>query len=178
MTGFAVSLGFWCCLLLSAALFSAVALSPKILMYMQLRGQFETNQLELVGLEKQAGRLQRVVDAIRNDKQFAAEMTRIELDAVQPGEEVLPVKPDLKLEAGNTSPEAGSRETQSPWYAPFVQAIVVDHTLRHWVLGAAALLVVVSFTLLQPAGIHRLTPEDRAGITLWKNVKDRYAQRV
>lgn len=178
LAGFAVSLAFWCCLMLSAVLFGAVALSPKVQVYMQLREQFESNQLQLVGLEKQAGRLQKVVDAIRGDKQFASEMTRIELDAVQPDEEVLPVDADLKLDAGTTGAEGQSHELHAVWYAPFIRALVVDQRLRITVLSAAALLVVVSFTVLQPAGSARATPEHQVGATVWYNVRNRYVQRI
>ena len=91
ISGMAISLAFWLCLLLSAVLFAIVALSPKLFIYLQLRSQFDANQSRLVSLERQADQLQRVVHAIGNDKEFASELTRIEFDAVRPDEEVIPV---------------------------------------------------------------------------------------
>lgn len=174
--GMLISLGFWCCLLISAALFGSVALAPKIQACMQLRVQYETNQGELVSLERQASRLQRVIDAIRNDKQFASEMTRIELDAVQPGEEVIPVPSELKLNSDVSTIDA-PRATRTVWYNAWIQEIAAESRLRTVILCVAASLVVVGFTVLQPQELRRSTPELQGGVTIWQTVKGRYAQR-
>jgi hypothetical protein len=178
LAGVAISLVFWVCLLLSAVLFAAAALSPKLAAYMQLRDQYETNQFELVTLERQAGQLQRVINAIRSDKNFAAEMTRIELDAARPEEEVIPVEGDLKLDAKTMRQDDLYRDAEFVWYQPIVQILAGDSNLRMGVLATAGLLLVVSFTMLQPGGLSHATSGRHAEGTVWQTVKSRYVQRL
>ena len=174
----AISLGFWFCLLISAALFAVVALSPKLLSYLHLRNQYDTNQVHLVALERQAGQLQRVIDAIRGDKDFASELTRIELDAVRPDEEVIPVDVALKLDARPAESPATIPETTLPWYEPIVKYLAGDSKFRISLLGAAAALVVISFTMLQPAGAEQVSSGVRGCNSMWRSFCNRYVRHA
>lgn len=176
ISGMAISLAFWICLILSAVLFAIVALSPKFLVYLVLRNQFDHNQLRLVSLERQAGQLQRVIDAIRSDKDFAAEMTRVEFDAVQPGEEVIPVDVGLKLDARTFQSKTSTRTIAAKWYEPAVRWTANDGSLRTALLTTAALLIVVSFTMLQPAGVQQVSSGVRSCNLIWQSLRNRYVR--
>ena len=173
LSGLVISLAFWSCLLFASCLFGIVALSPKFLTYLQLRNQFDANQQRLVSLEKQAGKLQRVIDAIHTDKEFSAELTRIELDAVRPGEEVLPVDSALELDhrdLADTTSESGPLKRN---YEPFVQMVSSDEHLRMTLLAVSALIIVFAFTSLQPSAVDgSRAPQDQK--SLWRSLRNRY----
>ena len=178
VSGMAISLAFWLCLVLSAALFAVVALSPKFLVYLQLRGQFDANQVRLVSLETQAERLQRVIDAIRNDKDFASELTRIEFDAVRPDEEVIPVDSTLELDNRALAVPESAMEPARKWYAPIVQFVANDRNTRVTLLGSAAILIVISFTILQPAGAEQVTTGVHRANSIWRSLLSRYLRQA
>ena len=178
VSGMAISLAFWLCLLVAAVLFALVSLSPKLSVYLQLRSQFDTNQLRLVTLELQAEQLQRVIDAIRTDKDFAAELTRIEFDAVRPDEEVIPVESALKLDARAVETPLPAPASVHVWYEPIVKYFASDNTLRVSLLGAAAILVIVSFTMLQPAGAEQVSTGARGCSAIWQSLRNRYVRQL
>jgi cell division protein FtsB len=144
-SGMAVSLTFWLLLLAAAVLFAFVSLSPKALAYLTLWDQFQSQQEELVQLEQQQAELNRVIAALNDDPQFAAEMARLEFDAVRPGEEILTVESSLALEphAVHELP-AGRSEKHSAW-RPWIAAAVQSQSLRRGCLLAAAMLVIIAF---------------------------------
>lgn len=178
ISGMAISLAFWLCLLLSAGLFATVALAPKYLVYMQLRGQFDTHQSRLAELEQEAEQIQRVIDAINRDPDFASELTRIEFDAIRPGEEVLPVDAELELDRRRIAAPLTTVSTAPPWYAPIVRYLAGDRTLRMSLLSVAALLVVISFTMLQPVGAEQVSSQLRNGNLMWRLVHNRYVRQI
>ena len=174
ISGMAISFAFWLCLLVAAVLFALVSLSPKYSVYLKLRAQFDSNQVRLVALELQAEHLQRVINAIRTDKDFAAEMTRIEFDAVRQDEEVIPVEIALKLDtrsAGTHVPEAIPFRA---WYAPIVNYFASETRLRMCLLGFATALVIVSFTLLQPAAAVQVSNGVQNCSHFWTGLRSRY----
>lgn len=174
ISGMAISLAFWIGLILAALLFALVALSPKFLIYLGLRNQFDNNQMRLLTLERQAGQLQRVIDAIRSDKEFASELTRVEFDAVRPGEEVIPVETALKLDSRSLQSQPPAPVSEPQWYLPVVQRLATDAELRRSLLLVAVLLVVVAFAILQPAGVKRVSSDGRVGNLIWRSLRGRY----
>jgi hypothetical protein len=157
-------------------MFAVVALSPKFLIFLQLRTQFDSNQLRLVALEQQADRLHRVIDAIRGDKDFASELTRIEFDAVRPDEEVIPVELALKLDARAFETPLPNPKTDASLYEPLVRYVASDSKLRVSLLGLAGLLVIVSFTVLQPAGAEQISSGVRGCNPIWRSLRNRYVR--
>ena len=178
VSGMAISLAFWLCLLVAAILFAAVSLAPKYAIYLQLRSQFDANQMRLVANEQQAEQLQRVIDAIRNDKDFAAELTRIEFDAVRPDEEVIPVELALKLDARAVDKPIKSSEAAHVWYEPIVKYLASERPLRTGILATTALLVIVAFSMLQPAGATQVASGVRGCSFVWQTFRNRYTSRV
>ena len=175
VSGLMVSLLFWCCLLAAASLFAGVALAPKLTETLRLKGLHAANHHRLIAVERQNERLQRVVEAIRHDTDFASEMTRIEFDAVRADEEIIPVASDLKLETH--APEANRVSPVIPrgWSQPWLEQLTRNDSLRSMLLGAAAVLVVLSFTWLQPASAGRLERHISLGRSLWQTLRDRYS---
>ena len=177
ISGLVISLLFWLCMIVAAVLFGVVSLSPKLLVYLLLRSQFDMNQRKLVTLENQADQLQRVIDAMQHDKEFAAELIRIEFDAARPDEEVIPVDFPLKRDARVVETPLPDVTAEHMWYEPVVRNLASDSKLRISLLGAAAMLVVASFTLLQPDGLSPVPKGTRRSRSTWQNLCNRYSRR-
>ena len=71
-----------------------------------------------------------MIDAIGSDKDFASELTRVEFDAVRPGEEVIPVEMALKLDARAFQSTVSGPAFQPKWYEPVVQWLANDAPVR------------------------------------------------
>lgn len=171
-----VSLLFWLSLLVAAAIFGVVGLSPKLIEQAWLREQYATHQLRLVQIEQQNEQLQRVVDAIRQDKDFAAELTRIEFDAVGRDEEIIPVEARLRLSPRDVGLPRGAAKAPRAWYLPLLAPFVENDSLRMRLLGVAALLVVISFTWLQPSAARKLDRPVGACWSMWQVIRARYVR--
>lgn len=149
MSGVAISLTFWLMLLTSAGLFAAVSLSPKLSSYLALRDQYAAQQHELLQLEREHGELERVIAALEHDPLFAAEMARMEFDAVRPGEEILSVDSALTLSPGIGSTSARRQlVSTSPW-RPWIAILADVQPLRMILLATAAALVLIAFGWMQ-----------------------------
>lgn len=172
-----VSLIFWLCLLVAAILFGLVSLAPKYSVYLQLRSKFDVNQRKLVALEAQTEELSRVVHALENDKEFVAELTRMEFDAVGPGEEVIPVDDELRLNANKMPSTADDPAPIHEWYEPYVTYLASNGTVRMSLLATAAVLVIISFTLLPPAGPATGTENSSRQGSLWHTLRSRYVRQ-
>lgn len=169
-----VSLLFWVSLLVATLLFAAVSLSPKLLERSRLRDDYDTTQFHLVQVEQQNEQLQRVVDAIRQDQEFAAEMTRIEFDAVRHDEEIIPVDSDLRLAPRDLASVRTPAVIPRIWYRPLLVPFVENDSLRRSLLGTAAVLVIVSFTWFQPVASRQLARPVGACQSVWRAIRARY----
>ena len=63
-----VSLAFWLALLAAIGAYSLVALSPKLVSYIQLRHDYQATQMRLVSLEHEVDDLNQVVDSLSRDR--------------------------------------------------------------------------------------------------------------
>ena len=177
VSGMIVSLLFWLSLLVAVALFGAVSLSPRILQQSRLSHEFETNQVQLIQIEQQNEQLQKVLQAIKQDKEFAAEMTRIEFDAVRKDEEVISVDSRLRLSpAAMVAPPTPIHPRV--WYEPFLIPLSEDDEIRRNLLLTSATLIIVSFTWLQPGSARRLARPVGACHSVWSAIRSRYIQPV
>lgn len=150
--GWTVSFAFWFCLLVSVVLFAIVSLSPKMLTYVQLRNQIYKNQVQLVALEENVRYLAKVKDALENDPKFAQELARVEFNAERPGDEVIPVAPELSLSAHRVTRQETATTPDSaqlvPWYTSLLQKISQQREIKQWLLISAAVMTVFAFTFL------------------------------
>jgi hypothetical protein len=142
------SLAFWLCLVVAAGLFASVTLAPRLAAHVELKKEYQANQVELVGMENRMQYLEKVAEALKNDPEFAAEVARIDFDAARPGDERIAVDKTLSLSApryelGNV-PDAEA----PPWYGPAVQVLARSAALRPLTLIVAGALVLVAFTFL------------------------------
>ena len=151
--GLAISLLFWISLISAGFLFAAVTLSPKSLKSLQLRSQFDANQVALVQLEDNSERLKRIIDAIKNDSEFAAEMARTEFDAARPDEEVIPVETPLQMNLRVQSTPTRATNLPHHQYEAIIRWVATDPSLRTTLLSAAGILVVFAFWFLQPPSL-------------------------
>ncbi len=174
VSGMAISLLFWFSLMMAAVLFAAVVLSPKLVELARLRDEFNSNQLRLVQIEQQNEQLQRVVNAIRQDKDFAAEMTRVEFDAVLRDEEIIPVDSGLRLSPRDLAIPHSPAAIPRVWYRPLLIPFAEQDSLRMSLLGTAAALVVISFTWFQPATARQLAQPVGACRSVWRILRSRY----
>lgn len=176
VSGLIVSLLFWFTLLIEAGLFAAVALAPKLVESIRLNESFDTGQNRLVAIEDQNEQIKRVIDAIKHDQNFAREMTRIEFDAADPSEEIIPVAPSLKLDSNRVEPVVPESNELAAWYVPWLIPLSKDQTLRSSLLATAAVMVIISFTWLQPGTARKLDPSVRASRWVWQSIVSRYAR--
>ena len=174
ISGMVVSLLFWASLLSAAFLFAAVSLSPKILETMRLQDDYDGTQFRLVQVEQQNEQLQRVVDAIRQDPDFATEMTRIEFDAVRQGEEIIPVDAELRLSPRDLTQMRTPAIVPRAWYRPLLVPFAENDSLRMSLLGTAAVLILVSFTWMQPSSARQLARPVGACQSFMQTVRARY----
>jgi hypothetical protein len=176
VSGLVVSLLFWLSLVAATLMFAAVGLSPKVLERLRLTEQYEASQLRLVQTELQNDQLERVLDAIRRDKEFAAEMTRIEFDAMRKDEEIIPVDPALRLSPRELAATRSSAVIPAAWYRPLLVPFAENDLLRRNLLIAAAITVVVSFTWLQPNRSRQASAPTRSVPSLWSGLRARYVR--
>lgn len=144
-----VSLAFWLSLLFSAALYAAVALSPKLLAMVTLNQQREENQLRLVAVEKQVQQLQKVIEALKHDPSFAKELARTDFETAPADEHRIPVDTHLSIDLRSAGPNLSVTPSNLPWYAPLLNAIGNNRKAGNTLLTIAALLVLYAFTFLQ-----------------------------
>lgn len=147
--GWLLSLTFWLSLVAAVAMYGSVALAPRAITYLRLDGERRENQRLLVGLDRQVAHLERVNDALVHDPDFAAELARINFDAARPGDDRIPVGPELSLSVPGPEALELPAATAPPWYETHVRRMAEDATLRNFTLGAASLLTILAFTFLQ-----------------------------
>lgn len=156
-----VCLAFWLALWTAAALFACVLIAPKLMTLQKLQGVYRSQHRQLSSLERQVGQLERVIVALRTDASFRAEIARLELDAREKDEELVPVDRTLMLRpASQSSPVLPADPVEATWLSPLAN----DRVLRRNLLIAAVLLIVGGFTFLPPAA-GSVPPADRSSAT-------------
>ena len=163
------SLAFWTSLLVATLLYAAVTLAPKVVAYVDLRDSHYRNQVDLVALERDVNHLEKVEEALEHDPQFAAELARINFDAVHPGEERIAVDRALNLDATPSPPPPGRRSDYLDPYLPHLRLIAGDSSMRTKALAAAATITIVAFTFF-----HTGSPLSAAAPSPRRRLLDRY----
>lgn len=153
--GWVISLAFWLCLFSAAALYATVTLSPKLLAYLTLNREHRANQWKLVALEKQVARLEKVIDAQKNDPAFVREQARSDIDVASPDEQSIPVDSHLRLDIATGNADLPVVPPNLPWYATLLGIVARSHAFANLLLGAAGVLILYAFAVLyeRPRGI-------------------------
>ena len=68
---FLISTAFWAALMVSAVMYAAVSLTPKMADWISVRQQHAANAMRLQELEDEADYLERVAAALKRDPEFA-----------------------------------------------------------------------------------------------------------
>lgn len=156
------SLAFWLCLFVAAALFASVTLAPRLAAHIELRKEYQANQVELVGMESRMQYLEKVAEALKTDPHFAAEVARIDFDAARPGDERIAVDKTLSLSAPKYEPPTVPEAATIPWYAPLAQFLAKSAALRPLTLMVAGALVLVGFTFFHDSPTEPIVTKSAA----------------
>ena len=146
------ALAFWFCLAFSAAILAIVFLSPRLRTYRDLKRQYDGLDRDLIASEGDVDYLHRVVDALKHDPEFAAELARADF-SVSGSEQRFAVAPALRLGSIRKPLETVIVDTGRPipqnvLDTPLLDSFSDNRSVRTSLLGAASLLVLVAFTLL------------------------------
>ena len=152
-----VSISFWITLFAAASLYAFVALSPRLARWTKLRNDFYGNQVRLVSLETRVRALDRIIDELESDPQFAAQVARMDFGAMRDGDEIIPVGSRLSLQWSATTPADPLPRMPARWYQPLVDRIARPGTVRSASLVVSALLVIFAFAGLHDANGRRLS---------------------
>ena len=163
---FLISVAFWSTLLVSALMYAAVSLSPKLADWISVRKQHAANAMRLQELEDEADYLERVAAALKSDPEFAQRLVH----ATQSGStqhEFVPVSDSLIF--GETNGKLSvARPLVQPAVADVVMHLASHQQHRTWLLFGAAGLTILAFTLLNEsgAGIMQATFSSIVGVSL------------
>lgn len=155
----AISLAFWLALLAAIGAYSLVALSPKLLSYIQLRHDYHSTQMRLVSLEHEVDDLHQVVDSLARDPEFVRKLASVEFGARRPGEERIAVDEHLQLSIRDNDPVFEMPADSLPWYGSMISPFAVNSRLRGTMLLASALTLVFAFMFLQPTPLVTVAEE-------------------
>lgn len=165
---------FWGTVLISAGLYAAVALSPKLLVYLHLRDEHYRTQVELLTLEHRVLYLKQVMHALENDPEFAAEQARVELGVERPGDERIAVDESLHFTPDSQFDPSVFKASILPWYTSLVEVFATDQKTRRGLLVAAACLSLFAFTFLQESQASQLFACVRGLKNAWLRATARY----
>lgn len=177
-TSWTISLAFWLALLAAIGAYSLVALSPKLLSYIQLRHDYHTTQMRLVGLEHEVDDLTQVVDSLARDPDFVRKLASVEFGARRPGEERIPVDEHLQLSIRDNDPVFEMPADSLPWYGSAVYPFAVNTRLRGTILLASALTLVFAFMFLQPTATLATVKEPSTALSHSSGLLSRYRRPV
>ena len=149
----AVSLCFWFALLVAAAVYGSVALSPKFAVWNKVRTEYQNNVRQLVALEDDVEYLERVETALKTDPEFVQRLTGVsKLNSDAPGEELIPVSGSLLFGQSDEVAALEIAAIELPFYHGIILRLASDEQLRMILLCFSACLTVFAFTFLNDAG--------------------------
>ncbi len=147
---FLMSIAFWSALMVSAVMYTAVSLSPKLADWISVRHQHATNAVRLQELEDEADYLERVAAALKSDPEFAHRLVHA-TQAGNPQNEFVPVSNSLVF-GGAKVKTIAPRPLVQPAVAEVVMHLASHQQHRAWLLFGAAGLTLLAFTLLNESG--------------------------
>jgi cell division protein FtsB len=160
-----LSIGFWLCLFSGLGLFAVSFLAPRVVARERLVRDLAASSQRLNSAEQRYRQMQRTIEALRTDPEFASELARVQLDAVRTGEEVLRVPAGMGLQLTDSLPahapvssaadvpESGDRRLVD------LAAYVDSRPQLRWLLVLlAGVLVLLGFGLFVPRGYQAIEP--------------------
>lgn len=146
-----MSVAFWFTLLATAAVYAAVALSPKLAAWITVRQQFTSNAARLAELEDGADYLERVASALKSDAEFAERLVNATQGRRPQSSGIVSVTSDLQFA---DVPAMIHREPQvvHPRLAKLVFHLASHEPHRTWLLFGCCVLTLLAFSVLNEAG--------------------------
>ncbi len=172
----AVAVLFWGTILIAAFLYAAVALSPKLVFYLNLRNDHYQTQVELVTLERKVMYLRKVMHALENDPSYTAEQARVELGTERPGDERIAVDQSLHLAGDADFDPSLFKKSILPWYTELLKVFANDAKTRRGFLITAVGIVLFAFTFFQESQTSQLLKCVRSVKHAWLKATARYRQ--
>ena len=161
-------------MLVAAGLYAAVALSPKLVVYLHLRDEHYQTQVELVTMEHRVLYLKKVMHALEHDPEFAAEQARVELGAERPGDERIAVDESLYFTPDAQFDPSLFKKSILPWYTSLLEVFATDRKKRQGLLIAAVFLSLFAFTFLQESQASQLLACVDGAKNFWLRATSRY----
>ncbi|MFO1002635.1 MAG: hypothetical protein U0936_20080 [Planctomycetaceae bacterium] len=149
---FFMSVSFWLTLTVAGIMYAAVALSPKLAAWINVRQQYVANATRLTQLEDEVDYLERVAEALKTDPEFAKRLIRTNQNPEAQKAEFIPVSKGL-LFGGAETKKYTAPEVVRPAFANVVFHLASHEKHRTWLLAGSAGLTLLAFTLLNDAGI-------------------------
>jgi hypothetical protein len=147
-----MSVAFWLALLAAAAMYAAVALSPKLADWVNVRQHYLSNAERLKQLEDEVDYLERVATALKSDPEFAIRLVRANQDPRSSDSEFVPVANDLVFSGGQQVAVTQPQVLQ-PRLVNLIFHLASHRQHRHWLLITSASLTLVAFTLFNDTGV-------------------------
>ncbi|MEQ9411505.1 MAG: hypothetical protein RIK87_27570 [Fuerstiella sp.] len=148
----AVSICFWCALLLAAAVYATVALAPKFAVWNRVRHEHLKNAEQLVALEDDVDYLERVEKALETDPEFVDRLAGMSGQTADDDTEYIPVSGTLLF--GYEQMSAAATLPDEPPYHQLIMTLASRRPLRRGLLIFAAALTILAFTFLNDAGTN------------------------
>jgi len=149
-----ISLAFWCSLVAAATVYGAVALAPKFVEWIDVRQQHRDNALRLQELEREVEYLEKVVQTLKTDPEFAhrvAESGNTAPVSVHQTNVATP-RGDSPEATSLTASTASKTQFLSPSALAVIRRIASERQLRSGLLTTSAAVTLFAFTLLNEAG--------------------------
>lgn len=180
-----VSLSFWCSLMAASLMYAAVSLSPRLEEWLTARDQYAANAHRLHVLENEVDYLERVVDAMKKDPEFARRMS--EQIQLSPGAVAESAFETAAAVAVDGSPSSSVVQAMTPPRLPssalprefrgWILDLATNPELRTWLLATAAGLTLLAFTLLNESGKAIVLAVFGAIATVFHGISGRYFRR-
>ncbi len=151
-----VSLLFWTSLLLSAAMYSAVSLSPKVAEWLRVRNQYAENARRLVELEDDIDYLERIAATLQSDPAFTQQLVRAAMPAPGTDKGFVPVTEELMYGGVRTATTHSAANSSLQFIDPVIR-LASDIPLRRTLLIMSGILVLVGFTFLNESSVGFLS---------------------
>lgn len=149
LLGGGVSVVFWICLGVCAALFATAALAPQIVEFETLQQQLRDQQSQQDALQGEIRHLQLLQQSLTVDPEFAARMAAAEMNLSGSAMQV-PLEASLSFNP-HVPRSASPREAVSvdaPWYLPLLSELAQPTPLRTRWLWCTAMLCLIAFSCI------------------------------
>jgi cell division protein FtsB len=147
-----ISVLFWLTLLAAVSVYALVALSPKLLTYLELRQEYLAQQVQLVRVEHQIDDLRAIAVSLKQDPDFVRKLASVEFGAARPDEEHIPVDEPLQISIRDNDPVFEPPAESQTWLRSAIRPFATHRQLRGTTLLIAAGMLIFAFTCLQSEG--------------------------